>query len=132
VLDENRRAQTSVKTIAYVALAVAAILTPVFVRALQPTTWTFGVVLAAWLLAPYLALAVWVAVARARQWTATASFVSTFVAAGGMAFLVNILFVHPDPQGGIAVLFMPIYQAAAAAVLIAGTAVVTHGFRGNG
>jgi hypothetical protein len=129
---KHRRAQTSVKPIAYVALAIAALLTPVFVRALQPTTWTFGVVLAAWLLAPYLALAAWVAVARTRQWTATASFVSTFVAAGGMAFLVNILFVHPDPQGGIAILFMPIYQAAAAAVLIAATAVVTHGFRGNG
>jgi hypothetical protein len=121
-----------VKTIAYVALAIAAILTPVFVRALQPTTWTFGVVLAIWLLAPYLALAAWVAVARNRPWTATASFVSTFVAGGGMAFLANILFVHPDPQGGIGVFFMPIYQTLAAAVLIAVTAVITRAFRGDG
>ena len=120
------------KTIAYVALAIAAILTPVFVRALQPTTWTFGVVLTSWLLAPYLALAACVAVARTRQWTATASFVSTVVAAGGMALLVNILFVHPDPQGGIAVFFMPIYQAVAAAMLIAVSAVITRGFRGDG
>jgi hypothetical protein len=113
-----------VKLIAYVALTIAAALTPVFVRALQPTTLRFGVFLTVWLLAPYVVLAAWVAVVRAWQWTATAAIVSTLVAGGGMAFLVNIMFVHPDPQGGIAIFFMPIYQTIAAAALIPVTAAV--------
>jgi hypothetical protein len=121
-----------VKTTAYVALAIAAILTPVFVRALQPTTWTFGVVLTVWLLAPYLALAVWVSATRTRQWTAMAAFVSTVVVAGGQAFLVNIMFVHPDPQGAVAVFFMPIYQTIAVAVLIPLTAAIARAFRKDG
>jgi hypothetical protein len=121
--------EPSVKTIAYVALAIAAMLTPVFVRALQPTTLTAGVVLTVWLLAPYLALAAWVAVVRARQSTAMAVIVTTLVAGGGMVFLVNMIFVHPDAQGGIAVLFTPIYQTVAAAVLIPVTAAIMRAFR---
>ena len=120
------------KRVAYVALAIAAMLTPVFVRVLQPTTWTVGVLLTVWLLAPYLALAVWMLVTRTRQRTALAAFVSTVVAAGGLAFLVNILFLDPDPQGGIAVVFMPIYQAVAVAVLIPSTAAIARAFRKNG
>jgi hypothetical protein len=114
---------------AYVALAIAASATPVFVRALRPTTVTAGVVLGVWLLAPILALAAWVAVASARQWRATAAIVSTLVAVGGMVFLVNIIFVNSDAQGGIAVLFTPIYQTVAAAVLIPVTAAVMRRFR---
>jgi hypothetical protein len=116
---------------AYVALAIAAILTPVFVRALQPTTAAAGVVLTVWLLAPYLALAAWVALVRARQSTAMAAVVATLVAGGGMVFLVNMIFVHPDAQGGIAVLFTPIYQGIAAAVMTV-TAFIARAFRRNG
>jgi hypothetical protein len=117
---------------AYVALAIAAILTPVFVRALQPTTLTAGVILTVWLLAPYLALAAWVTVAHARPSTATAAIVSILVAGGGIVFLVNIMFVHPDAQGGIGVLFTPIYQTVAAAMLIPVTLLVMRAFRRDG
>ena len=117
--------------IAYVTLAMAAIVTPVFVRALQPTTWTASVVLTLWLLAPYLALAVWLAVARTQQTRSMAAIVSILVAGGGVGFLVNAIFWHPDAQGGIAVLFTPIYQGLAAAVLTV-TAFIARGLRRNG
>jgi hypothetical protein len=118
--------------IAYVTLAIAAIVTPVCVRALQPTTLTAGMVLTLWLLAPYLALAVWLAVARTEQTRSMAALVSTLVAGGGVGFLVNAIFWHPDAQGGIAVLFTPIYQAIAAGVLIPVTASISRAFRRNG
>jgi hypothetical protein len=37
--------------------------------------------------------------------------VVVLVTAGGLLFLTEIIFINPDPQGGIAVLFTPIYQA---------------------
>ena len=39
------------------------------------------------------------------------------VAGGGLAFLTLVIFVNPDPQGGIAVFFTPVYQGIAMMIL---------------
>ena len=44
--------------------------------------------------------------------------VAVLVAGGGLLFLTDIIFLRPDPQGGIAVLFTPIYQAFGIALLL--------------
>jgi hypothetical protein len=40
------------------------------------------------------------------------------VTIGGILFLVYVIFLNPDPQGGIALIFTPIYQGFAMAILI--------------
>jgi hypothetical protein len=42
---------------------------------------------------------------------------ASLVAAGGLAFLTLVIFVDPDPQGGIAVFFTPVYQGIAMLML---------------
>jgi hypothetical protein len=44
--------------------------------------------------------------------------VIALVAAGGLIFLTDIIFLHPDPQGGIAVVFTPIYQVIGIGMLL--------------
>jgi len=40
------------------------------------------------------------------------------VTVGGLLFLTYVIFLNPDPQGGIAVLFTPVYQAIGICVLV--------------
>ena len=44
--------------------------------------------------------------------------VTLFVVVGGLLFLVVVIFLRPDPQGGIAVFFTPMYQGVAMVFLI--------------
>jgi hypothetical protein len=43
---------------------------------------------------------------------------SCIVAVAGLLFLTDVILIHPDPQGGIAVFFTPIYQVLALIVLL--------------
>jgi hypothetical protein len=107
-----------VKAAGYGVLAVAALLSLVFVRALMPSTLLAAVVIGAWLLLPYLLLG---AALRflAKDARSMRAYLTTAVAAavGGVAFLTYIIFLQSDPQGAIAVLFTPVYQMAGALVL---------------
>jgi len=107
------------KAISYAVLAGAASVSLVFVNVLNPNGLGATVFFAAWLLLPYAALALAVAFfAKERATAIVYVIVSALVAGGGLLFLTNVIFLHPDPQGGIAVLFTPIYQAIGIGVLV--------------
>ena len=70
-----------------------------------------------WLLLPYVVLAAALELS-AHKPTASADVVTMcLVAGGGLAFLTLLIFVNPDPQGGIAVFLTPIYQGIAMMIL---------------
>ena len=107
------------KAISYAVLAIAASVSLVFVNVLKPNSLGATVFIAAWLLLPYAALALALAFFASERASAIGYVVVTAgVAGGGLLFLTNVIFLHPDPQGGIAVLFTPIYQAVAIGVLV--------------
>jgi hypothetical protein len=103
----------------YTVLAGAAVTSLLFVRILEPTTLAITAFLSGWLLLPYAVLALILALSAQERSTAmTCVLTAMLVAAGGLLFLTGVIFVYPDPQGGIAVLFTPIYQALSIAVLL--------------
>ena len=100
------------KTIGYVVLAAAAAISLTFIRVLKPTSFGAVAFFTGWLLLPYVALAlVLVFWTKDRIAMISGLVVVVLVTAGGLLFLTQIIFINPDPQGGIAVLFTPIYQA---------------------
>lgn len=89
-----------------------------FVRALQPSTVRAATLLAVWLLTPRAVSAAWLSVTRrSPRQSAVAGIVTTLVAAGGTAMLIDAVYIHPDAQGAIAVVLTPIYEMAALVVL---------------
>ena len=107
------------KTAAYAVVVLAALVSAFFVSALKPTSTNAAAVLGGWLLLPYALLAI--ALGRfardersARAWL----LLVVLVCAGGLGFLALTLYGPPDAQGGIAVMFAPIYQAIAAVALL--------------
>jgi hypothetical protein len=107
------------KRISYAVLAIAGSVSLVFVNVLKPNTFGATAFIAAWLLLPYTALALALTFFAKERAAATAyAIVTAAVAAGGLIFLTSVIFLHPDPQGGIAILFTPIYQAIAIGVLV--------------
>ena len=111
----NLRPTTS---LAYVALIVAAIASLYFVYILKPTSAEATALFGIWLLLPYLILAVILAFSTRVAIDVANLVVTLFVVVGGLLFLVVVIFKRPDPQGGIAVFFTPIYQGVAMVVLI--------------
>ena len=102
---------------AYAVLALASAATLAMVFALKPSTAAVGIALAAWLLLPYALLALAVRyVGRSEKVYATLAVV---VPVGAVAFLAYLIYVRPDAQGAIAVLFTPIYELVALGVLLA-------------
>ena len=71
-----------------------------------------------WLLLPYVILAVMLAFSTRVANDVANLAVTLLVVVGGLLFLVFVIFIRPDPQGGIAVFFTPVYQGAAMVVLI--------------
>jgi hypothetical protein len=69
-------------------------------------------------LLPYIILAVILAFSTRVAIDVANLVVTLFVVVGGLLFLVVVIFIRPDPQGGIAVFFTPIYQGVAMVVLI--------------
>jgi hypothetical protein len=107
------------KAITYAVLAIAASVSLVFVNMLKPNSPGATAFIAAWLLLPYAALALALAFfAKGRTWEITYVVVTVVVAGSGLLFLIDVIFLHPDPQGGLAVLFTPIYQAIGTGVLV--------------
>jgi len=107
------------KALGYAILAIAASATLAFVNVLKPNSLGATAFFATWLLLPYAALAlgpVFFAGERASAigWVV----VIAAVAGGGMLFLSYVIYIRPDPQGGIAVLLTPVYQAIGIGLLV--------------
>ena len=107
------------KALGYTILAIAASLSLVFVNVLKPNSVLATAFISAWLLLPYAVLALaLIFLAKERASVVAHVMVTALVAGGGLLFLTDVIFLHPDPQGGIAVLFAPLYQAAGIVVLL--------------
>ena len=97
-------------------LVIAAVVTGRVVWSLFTDPTIVTALLGGWMLLPYLFLAT--RLAPAHRATRTATLLTTLlVVVGGLVFL-SVVFLNPDPQGGIAVVMTPVYQAIAAAVLL--------------
>jgi len=105
--------------ITFLLIAVAACTTVLFVSALKPTSTGAFMFFAVWLIFPY---AIMSAALILLQRKGTKSFhwyvVAVIVSTGGILFLADVIFWHPDAQGAIAVLMTPILQGGALALLL--------------
>jgi hypothetical protein len=91
----------------------------VFVNVSKPNSLGAAAFIAVWLALPHAALATGLAIfARERASAIAYVVVIAIVTTGGLLFLTYVIFLHPDPQGGIAVLFTPVYQAIGVGVLL--------------
>jgi hypothetical protein len=104
--------------IAYAALGFAALASWLFVAILRPSGAWMAALLAVWLVLPYAVLALAVRLGAGRAAQVAGAVTSAIVAAAGLLFLSDVVLWHPDPQGGIAVFFTPIYQVLALIVLL--------------
>lgn len=100
-------------------ITVAACITVFFVKALKPTNAGAFAFFAVWLVLPYVVMSfVIISSWRKRSEAAYRHVVTVLVSIGGIVFLSDIIFWHPDAQGAIAVLMTPILQACALALLL--------------
>lgn len=104
--------------ITFLVLIVAACITLFFVNALKPTSPGAFLFFAAWLVFPYVIMGgaqilAWRNKTVSIHWQVVAVAVSI----GGILFLMDNIFWHPDAQGAIAVLMTPLLQGGAAAFL---------------
>jgi len=106
---------------ALLLIAVAAGTTLMFVSVLKPTSPGAFVFFAGWLIAPHAVMgAALVLLRRRRVVTFHWDAVAVMVSAGGVLFLADVIFWHPDAQGAIAVLMTPLLQCGALALLAPG------------
>lgn len=107
------------RALGYAILALAASISLWFVNVLKPTSLGAAAFIGAWLILPYAALALMLMFfSRERASSIANVAVAALAAAGGLLFLTEVIFLHPDPQSGIAVLLTPVYQAFGIAVLL--------------
>lgn len=102
----------------FLLIAIAACITVLSVSALEPTSTGAFIFFAVWLSFPYIIMG---AVLIVLQRKGTASFywyiATIIVSIGGVLFLADVIFWHPDAQGAIAVLMVPILQGGGALLL---------------
>jgi hypothetical protein len=106
--------------LAYLVVFVAACASVYFVGVLKPTSPGAYAFFAAWLLLPYVVMCAAFIEARRKSipnlhW----HIVSVLVSVGGILFLMDTIFWHPDPQGAISVLLTPIFQGVGSFLLLA-------------
>lgn len=83
-----------------------------FVIALKPNSTSALVFFSLWLALPYIIMSAVLAIMqRRRKLTIHYLLIVFIVVIGGMLMLADIIFWHPDAQGAIAVLMVPIVQA---------------------
>ena len=102
-----------------VVLLVTSGITLLFVQYMKPSSNTAAAIMSIWLLLPN---ASWAAIfartscdperARSLQLTAVGT------SAAGVLFLTDVIFLHPDPQGAIAVFMTPMLQAILSALVL--------------
>ncbi|MBL0226351.1 MAG: hypothetical protein IPQ16_12535 [Geobacteraceae bacterium] len=102
-----------------ILMLVTSSATVLFVKALKPASSAAFVFFVVWLLLPYVAMISVLISLHRKDKAALHCYAATFiVTAGGMLLLADTIFWHPDPQGAIAVLMLPILQGIAFAVLL--------------
>jgi hypothetical protein len=107
------------KALGYAMLAVSALVSFAFVPVLKPNSLGAAAFIAVWLVLPYAALACGLTFFAKERGSAIAYVVVVaIVTVGGLLFLADVIFLHPDPQSGIAVLFTPVYQAVGIGILM--------------
>lgn len=100
-------------------LIAAACITLFFVSALKPTSTGAFLFFAAWLVCPYVVMGgVQIMAWRNKTTSIHWQVVAVVVSIGGILFLMDTIFWHPDAQGAIAVLMTPLLQGGAAALLL--------------
>ena len=110
---------TPIGALGVLAIAAAAVASILFVVVLKPTSAAAFAAFAVWLVSPYAAMGIaLVLLERKSRAPALWHFVVILVCAGGMLFLADVIFWHPDAQGAIAVLMAPLFQGAALLVLL--------------
>jgi len=93
--------------------------TVLFVKALKPSSSAAFAFFVIWLLLPYVAMiAVIISLHRQGKAALHCHAASFIVTAGGMLLLADIIYWHPDPQGALSVMMLPILQVVAFAVLL--------------
>lgn len=105
--------------ITFLVLIVSACATIIFVKALEPTSMGAFVFFTFWLVLPYVIMsALLILLGRKRTSLVHWHVVAVLVSLGGIIFLMDVIFWHPDAQGAIAVLMTPILQGCALALLL--------------
>lgn len=116
------RATPYLKLTALVTLLVvivAACITVLFVKALKPTSAGAFAFFACWLVLPHAVMSTaLVLLWRKRAASVHLHVVAVLISVGGIVFLTDVIFWHPDAQGAIAVMMTPILQGGALALLI--------------
>ncbi len=109
----------AMKSTTLVLIAIAAIISVVFVNTLKPTSTKAFIFFSVWLTLPYIIMS---AALIFLDCKGKASFywyvVGVVVSVSGILFLANVIFWHPDAQGAIAVLMTPILQGGVLAFLL--------------
>lgn len=103
---------------AFVVMVIAMCATIYFTLALKPSSNNAFIFFAIWLSAPYVLMGIGLLFLRKHggdsvYWCALAVVIS----AGGIIYLLDVIYWHRDAQGAIAVVITPILQAIAFAVL---------------
>jgi hypothetical protein len=103
----------------FLALAAAACATVLFVAAMKPTSATAFVLWSAWLLIPHAAMVAALILkqrngATPGHWHA----VAIVVCVAGVLLIADAIFWHPDAQGALAVMMVPLLQGIALALLL--------------
>lgn len=109
----------TIKRLTFLALLAAIAITLAMVRVLQPTTIEADILFSGWLLLPYVLLAALAAIWSRDCAAALANLAATLlVAGGGLIFLADVIFFHPDAQGPIALLLAPLLQGIAIGIVL--------------
>jgi uncharacterized membrane protein len=100
-------------------MLIASSATVFFVKTLKPTSSGAFVFFVVWLILPYVAMIATLISSRRKDKAALHWHAATvIVSVGGMLLLAETIYWHPDPQGAIAVMMLPILQSIAFAVLL--------------
>ena len=104
---------------ALLVVIVAACTTVFFVTTLKPSSVMAFTVFAAWLVLPYLVMAA-VLIKSGQKGTPSPRWHVLAIGASmvGIVFLIDVIFLHPDAQGAIAVAMTPLIQAVASVLLL--------------
>jgi len=99
----------SISQIAAVCLLVlGALVNGFFIDYLKINNLGFLIFLTAWLILPYIAC--FASVVHIKRNFLISVFFTVFIT---VLFLTDIVLINPDPQGGIAILIIPLFQAVA-------------------
>ncbi|MEQ1637207.1 MAG: hypothetical protein ABL903_10980 [Methylococcales bacterium] len=103
----------------FILIVIAAYTTVWFVSALKPISTGALVFFLIWLICPYTIMsAALIFLLRKGIASDYAHGVTISVAIGGVLFLADVLFWHPDSQGAISVLITPMLQISALGLLL--------------